>query len=375
VKRTSVLLCLLTLLLGVVFAAPSSAQFMTAGPKLEIGSEAPPLKITEWIKGEPADMAKDKGKKAYLFEFWAVWCQPCVLTIPHLSEMQEKYPNDLVVIGVTAKDPNNRLKQVRRFIEAQGDKIKYRIAWDEKAETTSAYTSQAAGIPYAVLVDKQGRVAWAGAPLIGAGNRTMMDPTLSNTLKQVVSGNYDPVTAKKRNETFQELARMMPIWMRSGQFDKARDRLFEAADVDPSNEQYLGAIFGLYRDQFQDPAGLRTWLEGFIGRHGDDAASMFALTRVTLQRNTPWAFRNPDLIMPVAKHAYEKLGAEQVDVVEAYARSRAIIGDFEQAIALQRKVLERAEGEGPRKEARALLDYFESCKRLRDTEAKTASGS
>ena len=41
-----------------------------AAQDLKLGDPAPPLAITEWVKGEP--VALEKGK-IYLVEFWATW--------------------------------------------------------------------------------------------------------------------------------------------------------------------------------------------------------------------------------------------------------------------------------------------------------------
>jgi hypothetical protein len=37
----------------------------------ELGDKASPLKIKEWVKGEPVDVTKADGKNVYVVEFWA----------------------------------------------------------------------------------------------------------------------------------------------------------------------------------------------------------------------------------------------------------------------------------------------------------------
>jgi hypothetical protein len=39
----------------------------------ELGSQAPALSISEWVKGEPVDVSKADGKHFYVVEFWATW--------------------------------------------------------------------------------------------------------------------------------------------------------------------------------------------------------------------------------------------------------------------------------------------------------------
>ena len=55
-----------------------------------------------------------KGK-VIIFDIFATWCPPCQATAPHLSSLQKKYKDDLVVIGVTIERnlPNTKLQDFR----------------------------------------------------------------------------------------------------------------------------------------------------------------------------------------------------------------------------------------------------------------------
>ena len=75
------------LLLLCVIAIATRAQ-NEQHPSLNIGDPAPPLRIREWIKGEPVQ-GFEKGH-VYILEFWATWCRPCIAAMPHLSALAEK---------------------------------------------------------------------------------------------------------------------------------------------------------------------------------------------------------------------------------------------------------------------------------------------
>lgn len=45
----------------------------TLAQDLEIGSMAPELSISKWLKGEPFDLESAKGEQITIVEFWASW--------------------------------------------------------------------------------------------------------------------------------------------------------------------------------------------------------------------------------------------------------------------------------------------------------------
>jgi len=55
------------LLCSLVVAA---AMVTPAAIAAELGQPAAPLKIKEWIKGKPIDLAAAKGKQVVVVEFW-----------------------------------------------------------------------------------------------------------------------------------------------------------------------------------------------------------------------------------------------------------------------------------------------------------------
>jgi len=66
--------------------------------ELRPGDEAPPISITKWVKGEAFDLAAAKGKNTVVVEFWATWCGPCVVSIPHLTKLQKDFADKGVIV-------------------------------------------------------------------------------------------------------------------------------------------------------------------------------------------------------------------------------------------------------------------------------------
>ena len=156
-------------------------------PAAVLGDPAAPLKLAEWVKGQPVQLAEGKGKTVYVVEFWATWCPPCRASIPHLTQLQKKYKDKGVVfIGISDEKPAT----VKKFVEQMADKMDYRVALDQDRKTSGGYLEayDISGIPHAFIVDKEGRIVWNGHPMAG----------LEAALDQVLSGKLNLDREKKR---------------------------------------------------------------------------------------------------------------------------------------------------------------------------------
>jgi thiol-disulfide isomerase/thioredoxin len=164
------------LLVGVFLAAPVSAE------DLWIGDPAPPLEITKWIGGEAVDLAAAKEKTVVVLDFWATWCGPCIASMPHVTELQKKYADNVVVIGVTRPDDNNSLETVEKFVGDNQQTMGYRTAFDGDEKAWNAYMKAAGqnGIPTVFIIDKTSTVAWIGHPM-----------NMDKPLADVIAGTHD----------------------------------------------------------------------------------------------------------------------------------------------------------------------------------------
>ena len=59
---------------------------------------------------------KNANGKVVIFDIFATWCPPCRKAATHLSSLQKKYKDDLIVIGITIEDSvdNAKLEDFRK---------------------------------------------------------------------------------------------------------------------------------------------------------------------------------------------------------------------------------------------------------------------
>ena len=173
---------------------------------LGVGDPAPPLSVEAWLKGDA--VAGLEPGKVYVVEFWATWCGPCIRSMPHLTEIQKRHP-ELVLIGVAGMergtppkaDPSRpeeapadpRLAKVENFLKERGDQIGYRIAWDADGSMVQGWVTpmRQRTIPFAVVVGRDGRIAWKGHP-------DVMDAAVAAALGQSAPqvGSSEPPAGK-----------------------------------------------------------------------------------------------------------------------------------------------------------------------------------
>ena len=139
-----------------------------AQPQSSAGT-ASTMAVAHWVKGDPVDISSG----VHVVEFWATWCPPCRTSIPHLTEIQEKFAERGVkIIGVS----NEKLGTVEPFVEKMGDKMAYTVAIDGGIAKDYMGKYDIRGIPHAFVV-KDGQVAWHGHPMSG------LDGAIKDALK------------------------------------------------------------------------------------------------------------------------------------------------------------------------------------------------
>lgn len=104
--------------------------------------------------GKNQAISQWKGKDL-IVNFWATWCTPCVQEMPDLSVLQTELRNrDIQIIGLGIDSPQNIAAFSTKF------KLTYPLYIAEKngAELSRQFGNQAGGLPFTVLLGKDGLV-------------------------------------------------------------------------------------------------------------------------------------------------------------------------------------------------------------------------
>ncbi len=133
---------------------------------------------TEWLNtSQPIDMKDLKGKIVIL-DFWTYCCINCMHILPDLAFLEEKYANQIVVIGVHSAKFNNEKdsRNIRNAIVRY--EIKHPVVNDSEMVLWRKFGTQA--WPTVAIVDPEGKFVGAQS---GEGHRDLLDAVITQLIK------------------------------------------------------------------------------------------------------------------------------------------------------------------------------------------------
>ncbi|HEX8139052.1 MAG TPA: thioredoxin-like domain-containing protein [Pyrinomonadaceae bacterium] len=191
-----VLMVLLMALVGAQSPRPVSAKGFSEMSLSQRGRvRAPELEGARgWLNTErPLSLAALKGK-AVLLDFWTYGCINCIHIIPDLKRLEEKYANQLVVIGVhSAKFDNEKeTDNIRRIILRY--ELEHPVVNDADFKIWRSYGVRA--WPTQVLIDPAGYIV---GQVSGEGNYEVIERAIGQTIEE----------ARKRGELKEQPLRLV----------------------------------------------------------------------------------------------------------------------------------------------------------------------
>lgn len=116
------------------------------------GKTTPELELAD-IKGKTHKLSDYLGKNVLLI-FWATWCAPCQVEVPHLIELRKRISEDeLAILAISNEDPTT----LQRYAQLKG--LNYTIISD--MGPLPAPFGGVQGIPAGFVIDKDGKIKLA----------------------------------------------------------------------------------------------------------------------------------------------------------------------------------------------------------------------
>lgn len=113
-------------------------------------------------QGREVAFSSYKGK-VVLIDFWATWCAPCKVEIPHFVEFQDRYGKDgFQVLGITVDDT---AEKVTPYIGEL--KMNYPVLLGLDRDDVQEAYGPIVGIPVSVLISRDGKICATHTGLTG----------------------------------------------------------------------------------------------------------------------------------------------------------------------------------------------------------------
>jgi thiol-disulfide isomerase/thioredoxin len=134
--------------IGLVCLGTASVLAQEASPAR---TPAPDWELTD-LSGKLVKFSDFRGH-VLIVDFWATWCVPCRVEIPHFVELQKQYGDKgLTVIGISLDEQGPEV--VKKFLKRFG--VTYPIVIGNE-KVVEAY-GRIDAIPTAFVIDRQGRI-------------------------------------------------------------------------------------------------------------------------------------------------------------------------------------------------------------------------
>lgn len=115
-----------------------------------MGSRAPNFTLKN-LQGEDVSLSQFRGKKVIL-NFWASWCTPCKIELPHFQTVWDKYSSGNEVMILTVAGSQSEEEQIRSFIS--NNNYTFTVCLDPGEDAFNKY--ELTSIPKTYFIDKDG---------------------------------------------------------------------------------------------------------------------------------------------------------------------------------------------------------------------------
>jgi thiol-disulfide isomerase/thioredoxin len=342
----------------------AAAQDATADDLLTIGSDAPALDVEHWVQdgeGKFGKVTKFEKGKVYVVEFWATWCGPCIMSMPHIVDTQQKYAGKGVQIVSISDEP---LETVEEFLERElppniASESKditnfkeltksYCLTTDPDGSSSKEYMAAAGqnGIPCAFIVGKDAKVEWIGHPM-----------EMDEPLDQVVNNKWDRekfgTEFKERQEQeriMQEAQTQVLGLVRKKKFPEALAKLDEFVAKANRADMKLNLLMfkiNLHQAANSEPAEVNGTFESLFELVADDPMMSNQIAWTVWEMSDAGRIDSKDLLKrarDLAKNASAKQsGNMKAMTLDTVAHLEFSLGNGEEALKLQEEAVSLAD--------------------------------
>lgn len=120
----------------------------------QIGHRAPDF-TSQDIEGKTVKLADYLGKSPIMIDFWATWCNPCKVELPHLDDIYKKYKDQGLVFLAISEDSPRSASKVKPYVRSRN--YTATVLLDPDGQVLRKFFGEDT-LPYTVLIDREGKI-------------------------------------------------------------------------------------------------------------------------------------------------------------------------------------------------------------------------
>ena len=158
-------------------SSTSASSGASSGPiEIRVGSQLPDFTLKKFGAGEIK--ASELGSRVTLINFWATWCEPCVIELPSLVKLREKFkPKGFDVVAINVDE--NPEQVLPRAIQKYG--LNFQVYLDPGQKLSELFDVQ--NIPLTIVMDQNRKVLF-----VEPGGRDWVDRDTQAMVERWLSG-------------------------------------------------------------------------------------------------------------------------------------------------------------------------------------------
>ena len=106
------------------------------------------------IKGDLYELSEHRGE-IIVINFWATWCGPCLIELPHLDAIDKNYEDKGVDVVVISVDAARVMSKAKSYIKAR--KYGFTALFDTDTNVGSQYNPTKT-LPFTLILDRELRI-------------------------------------------------------------------------------------------------------------------------------------------------------------------------------------------------------------------------
>lgn len=139
----------MTILTGLLLSQPAVCGELVPVPQTP---ETPPLELLD-LSGQPHNISDYQGK-VVLVNFWASWCQPCLMEMPSMQRLHDEMRGrPFSILAVDIEESKSKVWRFKKLLN-----ISFTTLLDSKGSVARDWGIQI--YPTSFLIDSEGRIRY-----------------------------------------------------------------------------------------------------------------------------------------------------------------------------------------------------------------------